>query len=421
MTSAVMGRLVEVLGPDFVIARSSHTLYDEELALWGVAVDIGLGVSRARVAGAGIIHVGAGGFQRTDTMIRAAGEAVERFALMPNPQDEPVEWCEGHDVRRGAIDWSMAGRAAPGIARSVPCRTGLLGDTELLVPTCLIDDPSPTAQLAEASPSGAAAGSSIASAARGALLESVERDAVQAFWALRPQLDYLDHAQVLKAVTSVRPDGRGLSAALTAPGLKIQCVLIPAHVNDLTVVLALVTDQVSGGIVAAGSAVGPDVAIAAARAGREAIQVLSLLRALRRTAGSVWATAPAAYPVTDELSRARFWSEPGSDRQLVDVIANCRPLAEAPAPGINGTPSSEELARTLTVAGLSPVLVNLTDRLPAPVRELGWHAVKAIIVGHQPLRMDETLDYNWCRPRLSEWARRWHCSPHPNCLPHPLI
>ncbi len=417
------GGLLEVLRPEHGVARSSYVIHDELLGLWGTAVEIGLASARASVAGAGIVHVGACGFQRADTMIRAAGEAVERFALMAKAADPLLRTVQPDDRRFPRIDWVAAGRmVTEGGARE--CLPGeIVGTTDrIMVPTCLVDDPGGSGPLlAEASPSGAAAGASRVDAVRNALLESIERDAVQAFWALRPALDLLDHADVLRSVAEVRPDGRGLSRALAAPGLHIRCVIIPADVPGLTVVLALITDRRHGGMVAAGSAVGSDPSVAVARAGREAVQVLSLLRGLRRTAGPTWDADQDRYPVVDELNRARFWSEPDADQLLEDVLGTCRPVTSVIGPTTSAPTSMQALAAALRDVGLAPVVVDLTHRLPESVQQLSWHAVKAIVAGHQSLRMDELAQFTWCGERLVTWAARWGCTPLVNALPHPLI
>lgn len=417
------GALVEVLDVGCGIARSSSVIHDDVLGLWGVAVDIGLASSRASVAGAGIVHVGACGFQRADTTIRAAGEAVERFALMAGNADPLLHRVPFADRRLSGIDWVTAGRIPAG-GGAQDCLPGeIVGMTgKISVPACLVDDPGkPGPVVAEASPSGAAAGASWADAARNALLESVERDAVQAFWALRPALDLLDHDNVLRTVANTRPDGRGLSGALAAPGLRIRCVIIPVGPPGLTVVLALITDRRHGGMVAAGSAVGSDPATAMARAAREGVQVLSLLRGLRRTAGPTWDADPNPYAVVDELNRARFWSERDADRLLDDVLERCRPVTSVVAPSTPGPASLEAVAAALLDADLLPVVVDLTHRLPAPAQRLSWHAVKAVVVGHQALRMDELASFSWCHARLADLAARWKCDSQVNGLPHPLI
>ena len=51
-------------------------------------------------------------------------------------------------------------------------------------------------------------------------------------------------------------------------------------------------------------------------------------------------------------------------------------------------------------------MVELTGRLPEPLRAMGWAAVKVIPVGYQHLRIDERMPHSWNAPRLASAPER---------------
>ena len=372
--------------------------------LWVAAVDVGL--SRVRECG-GLDLVGAGGYRRGETVLRAAGEAVERAALVPPPVDplgrRPVP--PGHPARMAV--------GTPGVARALPeleeltvdCLPALdLSDpgrpAPVLLPACLVDDPV-TAQRAcvDPGPTGTAAGPTLGFAVERALLEDVERDAVQTGWALRRAV------RVRQLRDVVGGAGRGGSAAaaalldgervLAAAGLSTDLVEFPADVPGVSVVLALLRDA-DRDLVAAGACATWSAGAASATAVREALQVYALLRGL---------TPAAERAVVDEASRAAYWCSSGSvDRAtawLDDLCAIC-PAGQEPHPrvGVGVHERVHHLAGALARRGRRPVVCDLTARLPPRVRELGWHAVKGVVLGSQQLRMSEVPEHTWNLPRL---------------------
>jgi hypothetical protein len=90
-----------------------------------------------------------------------------------------------------------------------------------------------------------------------------------------------------------------------------------------------------------------------------------------------------------------------------------------------GPPRLERSAGS-RVALESVAVVDLTPRLPQAIRDLGWHAVKALAPLHQPLRMSEMHAWSWNHDRLLSPERDWgvECAIPAGSVeacPHPFI
>ncbi|WP_250280093.1 YcaO-like family protein [Frankia sp. Cppng1_Ct_nod] len=435
----------------------------DELPLWTVAVDIGLGEigGRWQAGRPSLHHVGACGFSRGDTLIRGAGEAVERAALIP-PAVDPLRLADvpPDDNRR----LSAAGALAHPIlnAQPVACLPAIrLGSPPgsprraVLVPAAIIDDPvrEQPVDHTDASPSGAASGPSLIRASLNAFLECVERDAVQAAWTLGPALRSVDPASFLAAVHGTGPrTGSGqpyarsgyrqgfthasgvLAKVLRGMTLLAGTALIPCGIPGITVALTMLVDEEGGGIAAAGSCASWSLDHAVLVSAREALQVLSLLRKIVAR----WPSNGDGGAIVDEISRALFWASPAGAALGRDFLERCELRSDRNLEGSDHNLEGEVregsldddqdrlavLASHLCRDGLDPLICDLTGRLPPPLREMGWHAVRGIVVGHQPLRMNETYTFTWAEKRLLDHARRWGVTVPADLTltpPHPLI
>jgi ribosomal protein S12 methylthiotransferase accessory factor len=417
---------LRALDPTAGIAKSTNLYFDDKSGLWTVAVDIGLGQFRSSIDGVGVSLVGAAGFARSDALLRGAGEAVERFALIPtNRQDN--QNVDGTNPARVKLEGTTTGRAAFEVDYVSLCcvparRVG--GTTDVLIPNGLVDDPllGSNLMLFDPSPSGAAAGGSFEDAALASLLESIERDAVQCAWSLRPRLNRIDTHLAMELLRSGQREGRLLAESLQEEEDVIQFVVIPTGILGLTAVIALVFDRRVNGPVAAGCSVSTVLSDALARAGREAIQVLMLLQNLQKT--GVWSEKDQIEELaTDEMARAKFWASTSASQAAKAWLDGLDPLAETDPilRCVSSRPGLYEINEALLEEGLDPLICDLTERLPKVIREAGWFAAKAIVLGHQPLRMNEIHSFSWCHPRLETWAQRWGCSSGPSSVSHPFI
>lgn len=362
--------------------------------LWQVIVQ--LAEVKGRDAAPGVLGlVGASDVSRRGAITRAAGEAVERWALRPQPH------CEDEE-------------------RLVTASSPVDGDrAEIPLAALLYDAEEPRAGRApsadERSPSGAAAGGSPTAATASALLELVERDALLVAWARQLSLARVDPLAL--------PRSRGavdrLRHPLAATGGDIVVADLGTDVPGVHTIVAVCTDRSTGaGAVGARAAIDLDDAVVGAV--REAVQALHLARTLR-AAGRVHAPTV----VRTEEDRAAYWAADGALDHLERWISGFRaPPARRPT-GLS-EPSIGSVASLLGRAGLHPFVVDLSDRLPEAARGLGWHAVKAVCAQLQPLRIDETRESSWRPDRLSSAEQRTGCSsplaPGEVCdVPHPLV
>ncbi|WP_394621496.1 YcaO-like family protein [Lentzea sp. JNUCC 0626] len=369
--------------------------------MWSVAVDIGGLAARGASAGDYPLHlVGAYGTSRTDTMARAAGEAVERFALIPGEQGPRAITATAASLGAAALDHVAAGLGAPVTA---PMRwyegTWLHSGAPVWVPAGLVDYPVDTTSF-DPSPSGAAAGPDFEFAVRGALLELVERDAMGVAWAAGAFASEIDLGAELAAAPRTG-EWRRL-ATLHSKGLPVRLVRVPV-LPGLHCVLSTVVD---GTMAACGAKAHEEWDRALLIALQESLQVHEMLTVLR----DQWGAVEAPEVVRDDIDRARLWLTAGAvgelERRLVGLPR------EPPGSASFARRSVTDLVEAVRADGGEPLVVDLSRRLPEAHRAMGWHAVKVVVPGYQPLRMDERHPFGWRQDRI-EAAGPLSRFPHP--------
>lgn len=365
------------LDPAAGIARDVRTIPPDgtDRPLWTVAVDVGIGDRRQDDAALDITWVGAAGLRRAGTAVRAAGESIERVALsIPGglPGGEARRWAP-----RGASWGSDAESDAAASYRALT----VTGTDRVLtrVPAAAVDYP-PTDGLAgvDPGPSGTASGLGRAMALQSAAKESIERDAAMRAWYCPDRA----HRLPTEAVMSASPEVRRMRDALSGVGVELFCFRLDA-VADAQVVLALAVDHVRG-VVGAGLGLEPLSAQAVVRAVQESVQIRTLLLDLKR----VGDTAQALPPIEREIDRARFWSGPLAIPTIQDWISGTDPV-DAAALRTGAQADWLALLDAYTV-------VDLTGRLPEPIRRLGWAVTRLFCPALQPLRMSEAISWNLC-------------------------
>lgn len=377
------------------IAESFTVLPPREgIPLWQVIVQLQRRVPPSALRDGALALVGASDLSRRGAAERAAGEAVERAALLPRP---------------GGVD----------DAATVSARSLVDGSTvETPLADLLYDAGSagePPLTVDERTPSGAAAGGTVDDAVSSALLELVERDALVVAWARQLALTRI----VPRTTTPVAEALRRLGAPFEAGGGGIVVADLGCDVPGVRAVVAVCLDPLSGAA-AIGAKAALDQCAAVLGAAQEAVQALHLARTMR-TAG----LADSALPVRTETDRARFWAADSALPSLRRWIDSFEPpvTSRRPRPAAAGAAAP---ALLLARAGLLARCVDLTDRLPPAARALGWHAVKALCPELQPLRIDEECETSWRPERLLSAEERtglrsligpgevWR-------VPHPLV
>ncbi|GLY50312.1 YcaO-like family protein [Lentzea sp. NBRC 102530] len=370
--------LISTLDPANGLTRGWEMRAPEaDRPMWSVAVDVG-----------GAHPVGACGAGRMDTLARAAGEAVERFALVPG---DGVESVRARSLP-GALDFAGASLGDPRAAgETLLWYRGCWMDSgaPVWVPAGMVDHPGDTPWF-DSTPSGAAAGPDLEFAARAALLEWIERDAVAVAWATGAGVRRVEPppGPVRRLVESARDVAPQLVSVPVLPGL--------------TCVVAAVVDGPA--LAAVGAKAHHDADRAMLVALQESLQVRAALLAMRAEWGEV--TAPEV--VRDDADRARLYLTPAAVAEVRERLHD-QPLTElASGPAM----TLDELVAAVVADGGRPALVDLTARLPELHRAMGWRAVKVVVPGYQPLRMDERHVFGWRHDRLNGAV---------GSFPHPLI
>lgn len=401
--------VIRTLDPDNGLTRGWRMLPPSasDCPLWSVTIDIGGLQARGLTEPADALHaVGAYGLNRADTMVRAAGEAVERFALMPTGRGGPQARV-GTAVEIGADGVDFAARSL-GDPLAVEERltwyqgTWLDSREPVWVPSGLVDYPIADPWF-DPSPSGAAAGPDLDFALRGALLELIERDAVLVSWAGEGPLQAFDLDAELAAApaTANWQQLRRLRKLLAGQGLTPRLVRIPV-LAGLHCALSAVVDE--RGFAAVGVKAHEDLGRALLVALQESLQVRELLGQLP--------PSPAPTVVRDDLDRARWWS---TDLAVAELERRLHDLPTSPPSVAEAQPwTVPELVLAMRSDGGRPAYVDLTDRLPEAHRAMGWRAVKVIAPGYQPLRMNEQHGFGWLRDRITATSPERY-------FPHPLI
>lgn len=146
-----------------------------------------------------------------------------------------------------------------------------------------------------------------------------------------------------------------------------------------------------------GCAAGPGFLDCATKAAMEAVQVHALLRNWARTAGP--RPDPGGHP-SNERERLGYLC---GGRAAAAASSFVRSFGRGP-----GLPRELQvgvgLAAALGGEGVRPLVADLTGRLPEAVRALGWKAVKVLPLGLTPLRLNDSLDWNWCLGRFASGA-----------------
>ncbi|MFJ6216955.1 YcaO-like family protein [Streptomyces sp. NPDC092296] len=370
--------------------------------------------------------VGACGVARSDVLVRAAGEAVERFALRPARADRgfsprpdaerldhraPEVALGGADLDDRRLTWYPARRLTDG--------------ADLQVAAGLVDYPADEQQADgfDPSPSGAASGDGRDMALRSALLEVVERDAVLVAWARRLALPRVDLDESLRHAPAT-PAWRRLARALKLArdsGVEPVLAQVPTGIPGVVCAVGVVLDRYEGHPLAAvGCNASADWGKSLAGALQEAMQIRTVLQLTRRVQGDV--ATPEV--VTGDIERALYFSAEagaGAAQRWCAGFTDAVPVWEAGDVPV----TVEHLVHHLDRQGARPVAVDLSHRLPAGLREMGWAAVKVIPAGLQPLRMDERTDFGWNLPRLASAESRTGLAAHAHLgsvpAPHPLI
>lgn len=362
--------------------------------------------------------VGAYDLSQNRAIQRGVGEAIERYALLPQcPRPN------GHvEIVRGDPGLNHEGSHA-GHGTRLPL-IHFAGDQNPphTVDSSHIDYQSSQSAAGqsgvESTPSGAASGLSFEAACVSAMMEIIERDAVMTAWARQLVLDALVPGTPSSEVW-MTPQLTFTVECLEQMGRSAHFARCRTGIEGVEVYVALI---ISGNGEQCGFGAKASTSPAAGVLGSlyEAIQLFDVLDVAQS-----WTEVSIVEQPRNDEERARYWSFPHGAAVLSGWFKTFRPMNEA----LDGSerPGPGDLARRMVAAaGGSVAVVDLTRRLPEAAQEIGWNAVKAIANNFQPLRINETRQDTWNRERLSGTERRTgYASPvEPEAvfpIPHPLV
>lgn len=370
---------LRTLRPELGIAREA-TLYRPDAdrsPLWVLAVDIGQEefAGRRRTGDEYTLAlVGAADVRRSAVYARAAGEAVERWALKPSSVHRPA--IAAVDAPAGSF-WVPVPSATKSSTYAGVLYRSDGSSVDVRVPAGAVDYPTggPDDPSYDPSPSGTAAGLGLEDATERACKEILERDAAMRAWLEGTPLISVD----TEAAGAIDPDLRRLTSICRLLGLSYAVAYLPTPHRRVRPIMAMIIDRANG-VASAGLALGSSDAASSARALQEALQVRTVITARTREER----TAPPTV-IKDDSERARFWSSAAGVAAGLEWISAMQP-ATAPPIQDDAEPRWAGLIGEYTV-------VDLTRRLPAEIQSMGWAVAKVFAPGLQPLRMSE--EHSW--------------------------
>ena len=431
--------LGETLQPSSGIVRRYSIAPPWDSPLWNALADIGLSEASEECGREDdtFVYVGAYGWTRQSTLTRCCGESVERYSLI-QPQTDPLvvhrgtsglgnELVEACLLAPGgeSVSTDLAYVVEPSSGESPEVAQWDSMDPawpRRTVPVWLLTDPPSDTTWIDASPSATAAGPSQTSAARSALLESIERDAIQYFWALRPALTFYDSILLTSHLDAIpKRNLADVQDYLQAHALEARTLLAPTDVHGIHIGVTFVDGEYAGNPILSMGGRASDSPVECVEASlREALQV----HVAMRTQVDHHPESRRIGPIRDDITRSWYCMSPAARDHYRGWLARASqqilPNDDIAQEDVTFT----DLVSHMRHAGLRPLLADLTPRLPTAVQSLGWHSLRALVLGHQPYRMDETRQWTWSSGRLAKWRARLSDSeevPLSRVPPHPLI
>jgi ribosomal protein S12 methylthiotransferase accessory factor len=280
------------------------------------------------------------------------------------------------------------------------------------LPAALVDHPGESSHF-EPTPSGAAAGVGWTDALRRALLEVVERDAFMCAWLRRLALTRID----LKQLVHEAPDRLALGtvhalvARVKQVGWEAVFAAVPTCMPGTDLVLCALLER-SQPAVALGCKLAARPADALLGALQEAFQLRAVLEQSQRDPPEV---------VRSDGDRAAFWRGREAAMDLIEWTAQ---FAVEPWTGRGADLSLRAVLNGIRADGGIPAAIDLTGRLPPAARRLGWAVAKAVVLGYQPLRLNESNEFTLHHERLATAPSRLRRAAGADGIhrcPHPLV
>jgi len=271
--------------------------------------------------------VGACGQRRDETLLRAAGEVVER--------------------------WAVAAQ-------------------DRLGPPPLFPD---------AGPSGAAAGPSVEFCRTRGLRELIERDAAMRGWYLCQGVRRLPLDQARSALGPLQ----SVIAPLCDRGAELVTLEMPSRCRELSVIMSAIIEP-SEQIVACGLGCDSAQEGAIATAAREACQIVDLFTIMREALGR----PDRPEHLRSDTDRATWWGAPGNITAFRTWLTKISTADQAVSFTTTNCAATNCAATEWKSLVESTRYTDLTPTLPQRIRQGGWHAGRAENPALTPLVTDES-------------------------------
>jgi thiazole/oxazole-forming peptide maturase SagD family component len=374
-------------------------------------------------------HAGGCSFQRGTAEKKAIGEAVERHALLPRRDRNKLSPFSAFERDR-ALDPTLI---VAGTRKTAPNRsnapltwieaTSLPSDHRTFVPLQLVDVPH---LFGRAEPvirapitTGGASGLSLEACSYTGLLEVIERDAFMTGWLLQlPSWPVRD--EELKS--SHERSWHELEMALAeCRRYRLDVVLrrLVTPSNVPVVVCALFDATGVGPFFTLGAAAAVTITQASLKALLEALQIRTWLRADGHLlARPVAATRRKRASPTSLQERAIYAFDSRYAGVLRTWLAHTTRKRVPQPRRLN----LRDLIADVTAQSASVFFVDLTPRLPEPVRSVGFFAGKIVVPEFQPLYLSEPMaDHAWERFAQHYASFKTAASASLQTLPHPFL
>jgi ribosomal protein S12 methylthiotransferase accessory factor len=357
------------------------------------------------------------GWDAAEAEAACAGEAIERLQAYPLPDDQAIEasydawplaepavppdrWVLFHPEQYRQPGFPFAPLTGATLCPWVCCRQAGTG-LPWWVPAELAYlnlPPGVVHRLCPGLSTGLACGRDGDPLVLRGLQEVVERDAiVGAWWGLYP----LEEFPAGVVLDGLGPQWR---ENLTRPNLRYRCFRVGSPFSRHVTLVTLEGEDREGYCFSVGSACRETAAASWAKSLLEAIHCRHYVRYLKRQAADGAGPWPASF-----RDHAMYYST-HPERLAATVLASVHP------PGDDAFPAARE-----DVADLSgrlgpdrPVLFRSMTPPGLAVEGLGWHVVRVVVPGLQPLHGDHRFPHLggglWSPRGLAEWAAM---PPHP--------
>jgi ribosomal protein S12 methylthiotransferase accessory factor len=380
--------------------------------------------------------VGGASLDKERALWKAAGEAAERYCLLPGglpttyvpfksfaPEIalDPDSICAGVSQTKPNrhsfdMDWVLGFHVTEGRMTWIPSQLvfvpHLFRENEVIVRAPIT--------------TGAAASFTLEDALFRGLCEVIERDAFMVAWLRRLSLiRFIPNLNLFEKYEGALL--RGTLEASLRYHLEPHFFLLPTGTPIFTVLCALWDSSGVGPAVTVGAKASWNLISSILGSLEEAHQLRPWLRRLyEETIVSKPASEPDNQLPRTLKERAILWLWSGSVQHLAEWLTACKDVVEiCDLQKQRASISLGDLANAVEQQGGTVHGVDLSQKLPSPLRDAGLKVAKVIVPEYQPLYLTEELkDYSWQRlvsaeTRLGVKALSSHDGL--NTFPHPFL